>query len=66
MPGTSAGGPSATVPVPALLAQLEVTYADGSVQRVVTDGSWKVAGSEILASDLLMGETLDARLAVKG
>ena len=31
--------------VPALLAQLEVTYADGSVERIVSDATWKVHAS---------------------
>ena len=52
--------------VPALLAQLEMTYADGTIERVVSDGSWKVAPSPILASDFMLGETYDARLEVKG
>ena len=52
--------------VPALLAQLEVTYADGTIERVVSDGSWKVAPSPILASDFMLGENYDARLEVKG
>ncbi|MEI7901354.1 MAG: family 78 glycoside hydrolase catalytic domain [bacterium] len=52
--------------IPALLAQLEVTFADGTLERVVTDASWKVAGSPILASDFMKGENYDARLEVKG
>ena len=28
---------------PALLAQLEITYADGSSERIVTDETWRVA-----------------------
>jgi alpha-L-rhamnosidase len=46
---------------PALLAQLEVTYTDGSVERIVTDATWKVHASPVLASDFLMGESYDAR-----
>ena len=34
------GGFQAWGKVPALFVQLEVTYTDGSVDRVVTDGSW--------------------------
>lgn len=51
---------------PALLAQLEVTYSDGTTEQVVTDGSWKVTGSPILSSDFMKGENYDARLEVKG
>jgi alpha-L-rhamnosidase len=51
---------------PALLAQLEVTYADGSVQRIVSDASWKVHASPILASDFMLGESYDATKEVRG
>ena len=45
----------------ALLAQLEVVGADGSVQVVATDGSWRAAAGPILSSDLYDGEVHDAR-----
>lgn len=51
---------------PAFLAQLEVTYADGGVERIVTDDSWKSHRSPIIASDFMLGEDYDARLEVKG
>ena len=51
---------------PALLAQLEITYTDGTVQRFVTDGSWKVHASPLLATDFMLGETYDARAELKG
>ena len=43
-------------------AQLEVTFADGHVQRLVTDESWRASTGEVLADDLYNGETIDARL----
>ncbi len=46
----------------ALLAQLEIEYADGAVERVVTDDSWRAATGPILASSIYDGETYDARL----
>ena len=52
--------------VPALLAQLEVTYSDGSVERIVSDASWKVHASPILASDFMLGESYDATKEVPG
>ncbi len=52
--------------VPAFAAQLEVTYADGRTEQVVTDASWKSRRSPILASDFMLGEDYDARLEVKG
>ncbi len=51
--------------VPALLAQLEVTYDDGSTKTIVTDSSWKSHLSPILSSDFMLGETYDARQEVK-
>ena len=50
----------------ALLAQLEITYADGTVERVVTDESWRAIKGPILASDIYDGETYDARLEQDG
>lgn len=52
--------------VPALLAQLEITYADGKTETIVTDESWKAAGSPILTADIMMGESYDARLEIAG
>src|SRR3712207_3363432 len=40
-------------------AQLEVTFADGHVQRVVTDDSWTAGPSEVLANDLYDGQSID-------
>ena len=45
-----------------LFAQLEVEYADGSSDTVLTDGNWKAASSPILQSQLYSGEFYDARL----
>ena len=44
------------------LVQLEAELADGSVTRVVSDGSWLAATGPITSQDLLMGESYDARL----
>ncbi len=48
---------------PKLLAQLEITLADGTRQTIITDENWQTAVGPILESDLLMGESYDARLA---
>ncbi|MFD4668573.1 family 78 glycoside hydrolase catalytic domain [Lentzea sp. NPDC058450] len=45
------------------IAQLEITFADGHVQTVVTDESWSAGPSEVTADDLYDGQTTDARLA---
>ena len=48
----------------ALIAQLELTYADGTTERIVTDDAqaWRATPGPILASDIYDGETYDARL----
>ncbi|WP_243075464.1 alpha-L-rhamnosidase [Microbacterium sp. SS28] len=43
-------------------AELEIRFADGHVQRVVTDEVWRAGTGEVLADDLYNGETIDARL----
>lgn len=51
---------------PALIAQLEVTYADGSTERIVTDSSWRTHPGPLLMADMMRGETYDATLASAG
>ena len=49
-----------------LLAQIVLEYADGSRETLGTDGQWRGSTGPILASDMLMGETYDARLEMSG
>jgi alpha-L-rhamnosidase len=51
---------------PRLLAQLEITGADGSVTTLVSDESWKFQYGPLLESDIMMGEAYDARLEWPG
>jgi alpha-L-rhamnosidase len=51
---------------PQLLAQLDVEYEDGSRESVASDGSWRCSTGPILHSDLLMGESYDARDEMPG
>ncbi|MBO3746141.1 glycoside hydrolase family 78 protein [Streptosporangiaceae bacterium NEAU-GS5] len=46
----------------ALIAQLEITYAGGATDLIVTDGSWRCARGPIVATSLYDGEKHDARL----
>ncbi len=47
---------------PAVMAQLEIEYADGTRGTLVTDKSWKTTGDgPIEEADFLMGEFFDAR-----
>ncbi len=50
----------------ALLAKIEVTYANGNKEIIGTDNSWKATTGPILKSDIYNGETYDARLEKKG
>ncbi|MEM2929832.1 MAG: family 78 glycoside hydrolase catalytic domain, partial [Thermoproteota archaeon] len=51
---------------PRLLVQLEIEYADGERQLVVSDETWKAAYGPILGADNYMGETYDARREIQG
>jgi len=51
---------------PKLHAQLVLTFADGTTQVVATDSSWKVAFGPITESDIMFGETYDARRELPG
>ncbi|KAK1149690.1 hypothetical protein N8T08_005243 [Aspergillus melleus] len=48
----------------ALLAQLEIVYEDGQVERLVTDGSWLVTKGPIQKAEIYDGERYDARLEI--
>ncbi|KAJ4175228.1 hypothetical protein NW754_005648 [Fusarium falciforme] len=49
----------------ALVAQLEVTYGDGSVTVVPTDDSWEVIEGPIRLAEIYDGEKYDATLEVQ-
>jgi alpha-L-rhamnosidase len=51
---------------PALRAQLRLQRADGSVQWIATDDSWKGEPSEILKAEIYDGETRDERKVERG
>ncbi len=52
---------------PKLLLQMEIEYADGRMQRIVSDGSWKLTThGPILANNEYDGEEYDARLEMPG
>ena len=46
---------------PQFLAQLEVTFADGSRVVIATDSEWQTSIGPILQSDMQQGESYDAR-----
>ena len=51
-----------TVGKPCLIAQLHITFKDGSEQTIATDDSWKVSDGPILMNSVYLGEFYDARL----
>jgi len=51
---------------PALFAQLELTAADGSTTRVITDGTWKSHASPLINTDFMLGEDYDATQELRG
>lgn len=59
-------GPNRYGDNPYLHLELHIEFEDGSNQIVVTDESWKTFAGPILYSDLLKGESFDARLEPKG
>jgi alpha-L-rhamnosidase len=50
----------------ALIAMAEVTYTDGTTERIATDSSWLAGQGSILESDHYNGETVDRRLEEPG
>ena len=46
---------------PALLCELRLEHADGSVEVIASDAEWRATTGPIEYSDLLMGERYDAR-----
>jgi alpha-L-rhamnosidase len=51
---------------PAVRVQLELELTDGSRQVIASDTTWKSSTGPILESDILMGESYDARKEMPG
>ncbi len=49
----------------AMIASLDMIYEDGTKESVETDPTWEVVSSQVLFSDLYMGETIDKTAPVK-
>ena len=49
-----------------LLAQLTITYSDGTTQNIITDESWKLSTGAIRSVEIYHGETFDARAEESG
>jgi alpha-L-rhamnosidase len=51
---------------PTFVAQLDVTYTDGTSARFGTDPTWRSTAGPVTGDDFYYGETYDARKAVSG
>jgi alpha-L-rhamnosidase len=51
---------------PRVMLQLELTLGDGSLQKVITDQSWRVHAGPIVSAHLTDGEDYDARREMPG
>ena len=47
--------------LPAMIAQLEVTYADGTGETIASDGSWRQVTSPVVYDDIREGELLQPK-----
>ena len=50
--------------VPEYMASVDISYADGTCKRIVTDESWRCLPSPLTENDIQYGERYDARLEV--
>jgi alpha-L-rhamnosidase len=60
----SVHGPETYGTRPRFMAQLEIEYADGTTEMIITDDAWQAAHGEIRGDDLQMGEIRDKRKAL--
>ncbi|ANH83620.1 alpha-rhamnosidase [Niabella ginsenosidivorans] len=51
---------------PAFCLDLRITYADGSIETITSDKSWKTALSPVIFNSIYTGEHYDARLEIPG
>ena len=51
---------------PKMICRILIEYADGSVQNIISDQTWKTARSPITYSSIFGGEDYDARLEQQG
>lgn len=51
---------------PALIAQLEITYTDGSRETIASDASWRTHPSAVVKNNIYAGEVFDGSRAAPG
>lgn len=52
--------------VPKLIMQLDITYEDGTNERMISDSSWRCSPGPIVFNNVFYGEVYDARLEQSG
>ena len=52
--------------MPKLLAEIVISYKDGSMERIATDSGWKMHAGPLLYNHSRSGEIYDARLEIEG
>ncbi|KAK0102633.1 hypothetical protein ONS95_006237 [Cadophora gregata] len=58
--GFAGGNRNIWGPYTALMAQLEVTYPNGDIKKILSDGSWTVKKGPIVMAEIYDGEKYDA------
>lgn len=51
---------------PRLIAELVITYRDGTTETIATNPTWRVSDGPIVRNDIYLGEVYDARREPKG
>ena len=51
---------------PQFIARLLIEYADGSIETIVSDASWRFTQGPILQNNIYLGEKVDARKNIPG
>jgi len=52
--------------LPRAIAQIDITYADGSDERICSDASWRISEGALKTNEIFTGETYDARSEFEG
>lgn len=50
---------------PCVMAEIQLTYADGTKQTIITDENWQTAPGPVIHNNVYLGEKYDARLEQK-
>lgn len=55
-----------TIGKPKVIAQLKISYTDGSAEMINTDENWKTAEGPVIRNKFYLGEWYDARIEKEG